>query len=230
MRVLLQVGDRVRLVAAVARVFDDATLEIGVDVSSAAVGAEAFTPINSGFLTVSLVEQGTGRTLRLPPSLPIAGDAASTKRHEAAMVRRTLRVQRRQMFSLRPDAFAFSAVHTLLEELRICNVMALLRAEYVQLQEVPRTADHNPRTTTYLWHVELRSAYAKFERDLMRTVAALRQRVSHEEEAHEYVANGHAVRVARAVRLPRTAARLARVKRASEPHSVKACKSGPLEA
>ena len=52
MRVLLQVGDRVRLVAAVARVFDDATLEIGVDVSSAAVGAEAFTPINSGFLTV----------------------------------------------------------------------------------------------------------------------------------------------------------------------------------
>ena len=122
------VGDRVRLLAKATRVFDDASIEISVDVLSAAVGAEAFTPINSGFLTVSLVEQRTGRALRLPPSQPIANDASSAKRHEAAMVRRQLRIQRRQMFSSRPDAFHFASVRTLLEELRICNVMALLRA------------------------------------------------------------------------------------------------------
>ena len=124
------VGDRVRLLAKATRVFDDASIEISVDVLSAAVGAEAFTPINSGFLTVSLVEQRTGRALRLPPSQPIANDASSAKRHEAAMVRRQLRIQRRQMFSSRPDAFHFASVRTLLEELRICNVMALLRAAH----------------------------------------------------------------------------------------------------
>lgn len=68
------------------------------------------TAINAGFLTVALVDSAAGgRPIRLPPSLPRADDGAAAAEHAAALARRELRVQRRQMFSLNTGAMRFTA-------------------------------------------------------------------------------------------------------------------------
>lgn len=54
----------------------------------------------------------------------------------------------------------------------------------MRLQELPRTVDHNPRTTTYLWHVDLDQAYRTLERSMFRSVASLFSRMGHERDAH----------------------------------------------
>ena len=33
--------------------------------------------------------------------------------------------------------------------------------------QVARSTDHNPKTTTYLWHVEVKQAYAKLESEML---------------------------------------------------------------
>ena len=134
-----KVGDRVRLRGRVTRVFEDGSMEIGVDVASAGMGSEDYKPINSGYLTVSLVEMRSGQPVRLQASEPPAGNDVGKAQHDAAMLRRQLRIQRRQMFSLRPDAMHFAA--TLLGELRVCNVMSLLRVAYSS------TVEWEPRLT-----------------------------------------------------------------------------------
>ena len=121
-----KVGDRVLLRARVTRVFHQ-TMEVAVDVSVRKTADSEWTQTNSGFLTVSIIVAKTGATLALVPTEPPA-DEEGRKQHEAAMVRRRLRTQRRQMFSLRPDAMHYS--RTLLEELSICNVMGLLRVAH----------------------------------------------------------------------------------------------------
>ena len=52
------------------------------------------------------------------------------------------------------------------------------------MQELPRTVDHNPRTTTYLWHVDLDQAYRTLERSMFLCVAGLFSRMTHERVAH----------------------------------------------
>jgi transcription initiation factor IIE alpha subunit len=69
-------------------------------------------------------------------------------------------------------------------------LMKLLQAELVQLQEVPRTIDRNPKTTTYLWHVSLPHAYATLEAEMMRTLVHLRGRLAHEAAAAARGENG----------------------------------------
>jgi len=64
------------------------------------------------------------------------------------------------------------------------HLMTLLRHDYVLLQELPRTADHNPRTTTYLWHVDVEHAYRSLERDMFRTMGTLYGRMAHERRAN----------------------------------------------
>jgi len=49
----------------------------------------------------------------------------------------------------------------------------LMSAGYASLQEVPRSVDHNPRTTCYLWYVDLPRAYRAFEAQLLQTHARL---------------------------------------------------------
>ena len=63
-------------------------------------------------------------------------------------------------------------------------LMKLLQSDYVLLQELPRTVDHNPRTTTYLWHVDLDAAYRTLERSMFLSVANLFSRMAHERSAH----------------------------------------------
>ena len=57
--------------------------------------------------------------------------------------------------------------------------MTLLQAELVMLQEVPRTADRNPKTTFYLWHVSLPHAYRVLEAEMLRTLDQLRAPARH---------------------------------------------------
>ena len=122
-----KVGDRVLLRARVTRVFHQ-TMEVAVHVSVRKTADTEWTETNSGFLTVSIVDTKTGATLALVPTAPPMNDDEGKKQHEAAMVRRRLRIQRRQMFSLQNDPMHYS--HTLLEELSICNVMGLLRVAH----------------------------------------------------------------------------------------------------
>lgn len=49
----------------------------------------------------------------------------------------------------------------------------MLQAGFVSMQELPRSADHNPRTTLYLWHVELPRACRALEAELLATEAKL---------------------------------------------------------
>ena len=64
------------------------------------------------------------------------------------------------------------------------HLMKLLKHDYVLLQELPRTADHNPRTTTYLWHVDIEHAYRTLERDMFRTMGTLFGRIAHEQRVN----------------------------------------------
>jgi DNA-directed RNA polymerase III subunit RPC3 len=54
------------------------------------------------------------------------------------------------------------------------------QAGYVSVQELPRSADHNPRTTVYLWHVELPRACRVLEAELLSTGAKLAVRLAEE--------------------------------------------------
>lgn len=56
----------------------------------------------------------------------------------------------------------------------------LLKAEYVQIQEVSRTSDHAPSRTFFLWRVDLARAIENVERELFRTTSNLRSRLLHE--------------------------------------------------
>merc|ERR1719272_1246151 len=64
------------------------------------------------------------------------------------------------------------------------HLMKLLAHDYVLLQELPRTVDHNPRTTTYLWHVDIDQAYRTLERDMFRTMGTLFGRMAHEQRVN----------------------------------------------
>uniref|UniRef100_A0A7S0L894 DNA-directed RNA polymerase III subunit RPC3 n=1 Tax=Coccolithus braarudii TaxID=221442 RepID=A0A7S0L894_9EUKA len=59
-------------------------------------------------------------------------------------------------------------------------LMRMLQAEYVMLAEVSRTNDHNPRSTTYLWYVDLPKAYRTVERELLKTLYNLQCRLQAE--------------------------------------------------
>lgn len=59
-------------------------------------------------------------------------------------------------------------------------LMRLLQDELVMLQEVPRTADRNPKTTFYLWHVSLPHAYRALEAQMLKTLDHLHVRLAHE--------------------------------------------------
>lgn len=73
------------------------------------------------------------------------------------------------------------AAMALLPESRTRPVlMHLFKAGYAQLQEVPRTVDHNPRTTVYLWHVDLPQAYRVLEKEMLSAARKLMVRLEHE--------------------------------------------------
>lgn len=59
-------------------------------------------------------------------------------------------------------------------------LLRLLQDEYVFLQEVPRTADRNPKTTFYLWYVSLPHALRTLESEILRTLHHLYGRLAHE--------------------------------------------------
>jgi len=59
----------------------------------------------------------------------------------------------------------------------------LLHHEFVRLQEVPRSADRNPKTTTYLWHCSLPHAYQTLERQMFKALCALSARLTQERKA-----------------------------------------------
>ena len=56
----------------------------------------------------------------------------------------------------------------------------LLKAEYVQIQEVARTSDHAPSRTFYLWRVDLLRVVEQVGRELYRATSNLRARLIHE--------------------------------------------------
>mmetsp|Transcript_12427 Transcript_12427/g.49891 ORF Transcript_12427/g.49891 Transcript_12427/m.49891 type:complete len:336 (+) Transcript_12427:762-1769(+) len=56
----------------------------------------------------------------------------------------------------------------------------LLKAHYVQIQEVARTVDHAPSRTFYLWHVNLSHVSEHIERELYRALSNLRARMMYE--------------------------------------------------
>jgi len=56
----------------------------------------------------------------------------------------------------------------------------LLKAQYVQIQEVARTVDHAPSRTFYLWRVNSSHVSQQVERELFRALSNLRNRMMHE--------------------------------------------------
>ena len=56
----------------------------------------------------------------------------------------------------------------------------LLKAEYIQIQEVARTSDHAPSRTFYLWRVDLLRVVEQVGRELYRATSNLRARLIHE--------------------------------------------------
>lgn len=48
---------------------------------------------------------------------------------------------------------------------------------------MPRTIDHNPKTTVYLWHASLPHAYRTLENTMMKALATLLSRREREAEA-----------------------------------------------
>lgn len=61
----------------------------------------------------------------------------------------------------------------------------LLQHGYVSLQEVARTADHNPKTTTYLWYVSLPHAYRALEEELTLSLVRMNDRLVAEQQVAE---------------------------------------------
>lgn len=56
------------------------------------------------------------------------------------------------------------------------------RGGIVQLQEVPKSNDHHPTRTYYLWNVNLPKVYEKLNDDMYKTIRNLRMRLTHERE------------------------------------------------
>ena len=56
----------------------------------------------------------------------------------------------------------------------------LFQDNLLQLQEVPKTSDHHPTRTFYLWNVNLEIVYEKLIEDMFKTVLNLRMRHSYE--------------------------------------------------
>jgi len=56
----------------------------------------------------------------------------------------------------------------------------LLKAEYVQMQEVARTVDHAPSRTFYLWHVDIVRVVEQVGQELFRAASNLRCRLMYE--------------------------------------------------
>jgi len=56
----------------------------------------------------------------------------------------------------------------------------LFKAEYVQVQEVARTADHAPSRTYYLWHINLMQVVEQIGRELYVIASNVRVRLMHE--------------------------------------------------
>ena len=90
-----------------------------IQVKAASVSSTEETSINSGYLTVGIVDQRTGRPVQLPPTEPPKDDQDARMQHDQAMLRRQLRIQRRQMFSLRSDAMQFSQI--LMDDGELCD-------------------------------------------------------------------------------------------------------------
>ncbi|PRW61528.1 DNA-directed RNA polymerase III subunit RPC3 isoform A [Chlorella sorokiniana] len=60
------------------------------------------------------------------------------------------------------------------------KLYAMLKAGYVTLQDVPRTADHAPSRTFYTWRAKLEPALARLSSDLYRAAGNLHARLMHE--------------------------------------------------
>eukprot|EP00241_Pyramimonas_parkeae_P015426 CAMPEP_0114289966 /NCGR_PEP_ID=MMETSP0059-20121206/7668_1 /TAXON_ID=36894 /ORGANISM="Pyramimonas parkeae, Strain CCMP726" /LENGTH=549 /DNA_ID=CAMNT_0001411299 /DNA_START=77 /DNA_END=1726 /DNA_ORIENTATION=+ len=60
----------------------------------------------------------------------------------------------------------------------------LLKAGYLLLQEVARSADHNPQRTLYLWRADIGRAVGRLGAELVRTVLLARARLHHELASH----------------------------------------------
>jgi DNA-directed RNA polymerase III subunit RPC3 len=69
----------------------------------------------------------------------------------------------------------------------------LFKVEFVQLQEVARTADHSPSRTFYLWRVDLLRVIDKISGELYRTISKVRARLLHELQREAEVLAQHAV-------------------------------------
>lgn len=61
----------------------------------------------------------------------------------------------------------------------------MLAAGFVSLQEMPRSTDHNPRTTVYLWHVEMARACRALEAEMLATESKLISRLEAEHRRGE---------------------------------------------
>lgn len=85
----------------------------------------------------------------------------------------------------------------------------LMTHEFIELQEVPRSVDRNPKTTTYLWHVVPDRAFRKLELDVARAAVKMYRRIEAESEsllrAGGYAASANAIHFARdALEMQRT--------------------------
>ena len=60
----------------------------------------------------------------------------------------------------------------------------MLRAGYVALQDVPRTADHAPSRTIYTWRVTAELAIARLAAELPHAILNARLRLQHESDRH----------------------------------------------
>lgn len=66
-------------------------------------------------------------------------------------------------------------------ESRQC-LFKMFRGGIVQMQEVPKSNDHHPTRTFYLWNVNLPKVYEKLMDDMYKTIRNLRMRLTHERE------------------------------------------------
>ena len=62
---------------------------------------------------------------------------------------------------------------------------SLLRSGYASMQEVARTAEHNPKSTTYLWYVSLPHAYRALELEIFTALARMNARLVSEQKHAE---------------------------------------------
>ena len=78
------------------------------------------------------------------------------------------------------------AEHALLPEREARPLLwSLLQSGYAMLQEVARTADHNPKTTTYLWYVSLPHAYKTLEEEMVSSLVGKMKQTQEEAQTAE---------------------------------------------